>query len=222
MEAICDILEGSIIKRIAMGRGYGVAVLAEGISERVDPEALARFAEVERDAHGHIRLSEIEQGRLIKDTVRQSLRSRGIDITIVSKDIGYELRCADPIPFDLEYTQDLGHAAVEFLLNGGSNAIVAIDRGRLIPIPFHSFIDPVTRRARVREVDVDSDSYRIARHYMIRLEADDFKDKKSVARLATMAKMTTEEFERRFRYVTNDPPVHDEAGPTSKAGGQGG
>ena len=215
METVCDIIEGAIIKRRAMGRGYGVAVLAEGLSERMDPEALARRFPVERDAHGHIRLSEVELGRVVKQEVRRRLKERGISMTIVDKDIGYELRCADPIPFDLEYTQDLGHAAVEFLLQGGNDAMVAIDRGRLIPIPFRSILDIKTGKARIREVDIDSDSYRIARHYMIRLEEDDCQDPAGVARLAAMGGLDAAEFERRFRYVAGDPPVRDE-GPKSK------
>ena len=63
--------------------------------------------------------------RLLKEEVRNRLSGRGIDLTIVNKDLGYELRSADPIPFDLEYTQDLGYAAVKYLLEGGSGAIVA-------------------------------------------------------------------------------------------------
>ena len=30
--------------------------------------------------------------------------------------IGYELRCADPVPFDAEYVQQLGWGAVRYLL----------------------------------------------------------------------------------------------------------
>ena len=33
-------------------------------------------------------------------------------MAFIDKDLGYELRCADPIPFDAEYTRDLGYAAV--------------------------------------------------------------------------------------------------------------
>jgi 6-phosphofructokinase len=34
-------------------------------------------------------------------------------MTFIDKDLGYELRCADPIPFDAEYTRDLGYARGE-------------------------------------------------------------------------------------------------------------
>jgi 6-phosphofructokinase 1 len=148
---------------------------------------------------------------MLKNEVRRRLKERGISMTIVDKDIGYELRCADPIPFDLEYTQDLGYAAVQYLLSGGTGAIVTIDRGSLIPISFESVMDPATGRARIREVDVDSDSYRVARRYMIRLDAADFSDPKSIARLATIGKMTPGDFESRFRYLVNDPPVRRRA-----------
>jgi 6-phosphofructokinase len=33
-------------------------------------------------------------------------------VTTAAKNIGYELRCADPIPFDMEYTRDLGYCAL--------------------------------------------------------------------------------------------------------------
>jgi 6-phosphofructokinase 1 len=134
-------------------------------------------------------------------------------MTIVDKDIGYELRCASPIPFDLEYTQDLGYAAVQFLLSGRSGAIVTIDRGRLIPMPFRTVLDESTGKAMIREVDIDSDSYKVALHYMIRLNESDFADPKNVARLALIGKLTAEEFEARFRYLCDDPPVRASAKP---------
>ena len=50
-------------------------------------------------------------------------------MTIAAKNIGYELRCADPIPFDMEYTRDLGYCAAKYLLEGG-NAAHDLDAGR--------------------------------------------------------------------------------------------
>jgi 6-phosphofructokinase 1 len=70
-------------------------------------------------------------------------------------------------------------------------------------------MDPETQRARVREVDIDSDAYRQARHYMIRLGPSDFDGPRSVARLATIGKMPPDQFASRFRYLTGDPPVRD-------------
>lgn len=209
-ETVCDILEASIIKRMAQGSNYGIAVLAEGIITRIDQEELRNhpYVNLEKDLHGNIRLSEIDIGRITKDEVRRRLRERGLNVTIVNKDIGYELRCASPIPYDCEYTQDLGYAAVRYLLNGNSGAIVTVDKGQLIPIKFEDIING-DGRINTREVDVDSDSYQVARKYMIRLEKTDFEEVKTVARFALIGNMKTEEFIERFKYLTNDPPVKE-------------
>jgi 6-phosphofructokinase 1 len=207
-ETICDILEASIIKRMSQGNSYGVAILAEGIITRIDPEELKNhpYVNLETDLHGHIRLSEIDLGRITKDEVRRRLRERGINATIVNKDIGYELRCASPIPYDCEYTQDLGYAAVRYLLSGHTGAIVTVDKGQLIPIKFEDIIGKDGKIA-TREVDVDSDSYQVARKYMIRLEKNDFSELKNVARLALIGNMSTEEFVAKYKYLVDDPPV---------------
>ena len=191
-ETICDILEASIIKRMAQGNSYGVAVLAEGIITRIDQEDLIKhpYVNLEKDLHGNIRLSEVDIGRITKDEVRRRLRERGINVTIVNKDIGYELRCASPIPFDCEYTQDLGYAAVRYLLQGNSGAIVTVDKGQLIPVKFEDIIN-ADGKISTREVDVDSDSYQVARKYMIRLESSDFDEVKNIARLALIGNMKT-------------------------------
>jgi 6-phosphofructokinase 1 len=50
-------------------------------------------------------------------------------------------------------------------------------------------------------VDTESEGYRVAREYMIRLGADDFKDPAWVERLADAASMTVEEFRGKFGYL---------------------
>jgi 6-phosphofructokinase 1 len=209
-ETICDILEVSIIKRMAQGSPYGIAVLAEGIITRIDQQELINhpYVNLETDLHGNIRLSEIDIGRITKDEVRRRLRERGLDVTIVNKDIGYELRCAAPIPFDCEYTQDLGYAAVKYLQDGNSGAIVTVDKGQLIPVKFEDIIN-ADDRINTREVDVDSDSYQVGRKYMIRLERADFDEIKNIARLALIGNMKTDEFITKFKYLINDPPVKE-------------
>ncbi len=111
---------GAIIKRIAEGSRHGVAVIAEGVVEGLDPNDLSGLKDVERDAHGNLRIAEVSIGEILKAAVQERLKQFGIKMTIVAKNIGYELRCADPIPFDMEYTRDLGYCAAKYLLSGGS------------------------------------------------------------------------------------------------------
>jgi 6-phosphofructokinase len=201
LRTIVDTLAGSIIKRLASGREDGVVVLAEGLAEIVRPEDIAELATAERDAHGHVRLEEVSLGEVCKSRVRARLAEFGVKATIVDKNVGYEVRCADPIPFDLEYTRDLGYCAAKYVIEGGSNALVSIQQGRFTPVPFDQIMDPQTGRMRVRMVDTDADPYRIAFAYMIRLKRSDFDDPRELARLAAAANVTPERFRSEFAYL---------------------
>jgi len=205
---VVEILVGAVIKRLARGRRDGVAVLAEGLVLSLGSGELESLENVERDAHGNVRIAEIDFGGIVKRAVTDRLKDLGIAVTIVAKDVGYELRCADPIPFDLEYTRALGCAATEFVLGGGSAAMASIQDGRFVPVPFFALLDPATGRARVRMVDAGSTRYAIARRYMIRLGRNDFADPEQTARLAAAAKLPVEQFRRRF-----EPLVAREASP---------
>jgi 6-phosphofructokinase 1 len=198
LDQLADVLEGAIIKRRAHGREQGVALLSEGLAERLDPQTLGP---VERDAYGNVRLAELDLGRLLKERVTTSLKARGIDVTIVAKDLGYELRCSPPGAHDIQYCRSLGYWATRFLLEGGSNAMVTIQAGRLVPVPFGLMMDPKTGRIRVRYVDVESEMYQTLAAYMIRLKPDDLERPESVAALAKAANLDPAEFTRRFAHV---------------------
>jgi 6-phosphofructokinase len=201
LRTIVDTLAGSILKRLASGREDGVVVLAEGLAEIVRPEDIEELATAERDEHGHVRLEEISFGEVCKSRVRARLAEFGVKATIVDKNVGYEVRCADPIPFDLEYTRDLGYCAAKYVIEGGTNALVSIQRGRFTPVPFDQIMDPQTGRMRVRMVDTDSDQYRIAFAYMLRLKRADFDDSRELARLAAVANVTPEGFRSEMGYL---------------------
>ncbi len=204
---IADILAGAIIKRLADGRRDGVAVIAEGVVLDMDPQDIEGLEQVERDEHGHVRLSEIDLGDIVKRAVANRLAELGIKVTLTAKEIGYELRCADPIPYDLEYTRDLGYCAAKYLIEGGDQVMVSLQAGQFVPIPFAHLLDPNTGRTRVRLVDVYSTRYAIARRYMIRLRRDDFERDEEIARFARTAHLTPEEFRRQFEYLVElEPP----------------
>jgi ATP-dependent phosphofructokinase / diphosphate-dependent phosphofructokinase len=198
---ICDIVEGAIVKRRAMGRTFGVAILAEGLIDKLDPKELAGLSDVERDDHGHVRFAEVDLARKVKAEVEGRFSERGLSVTITHKNVGYELRCADPIPFDAEYCRDLGHSAIKFLVAGGSGAMVSIQGGRLVPIPFDDLREPSTGKTKVRLVDTASEGFRVARAYMIRLEAEDFEHAAWVDRLAEAAHLSPGVFRQRFEYL---------------------
>lgn len=198
---IADIVEGSIIKRRAMNRHYGVALLAEALVEHFSAEEVTELEDVDRDAQGNIRVTEIDLGRKVKNEVQLRLERRGIKVTIVDKTIGYELRCAPPIPYDAEYARDLGYAAVRYLLKGGSGAMITTQGGESQAVPFSEVVDEATGGARRRPVAVDTESYQVARDYMVRIGKKDFTEESWVARLAEAAGLAREDFVARFSHL---------------------
>jgi ATP-dependent phosphofructokinase / diphosphate-dependent phosphofructokinase len=206
-KAIVDTLVGAIIKRLALGRRDGVAVIAEGLVLGLDKDELSQLQDVERDEHGNLRIAEVDIGEILKRAVQERLRQFKIKTTVVAKNIGYELRCADPIPYDMEYTRDLGYCATKYLLGSGNAVMISIQGGHFVPIPFASLLDAATGRARVRLVDTTSTRYAIARRYMIRLRRDDFEDAHELAKFAATCGLTLQDFRKTFEYlIANEPP----------------
>lgn len=208
LEHLVDLVETTMLKRIAHGRPFGVAVFSEGIALRLAEEDLQKaMPDIETDEHGHIRLGELNLDGVVADQVKARFKQRGQKVTITPKNIGYELRCAAPIPFDIEYTRDLGYGAVDYLRelygSGSSDAgaMITIQEGQMVALPFGSFTDPETGRPRIREVNIRSGSYRVATEYMIRLEQEDLDDEAKLAAIAEAAAMTPEGFRDRYGYL---------------------
>ena len=200
LRLVVDTIVGSIVKRRASGHDHGVAIVAEGIAERLTAEEIERFDSVTRDAYGHVRLADVPLGSVLRDAVRKRLEEIGVDMTVVNKDIGYELRCAKPVPFDVEYTRTLGFGAVRYLLRGGSGALIALTGGRVTPVTLADLQDPETGRVRVRMVDVTTEAYEVARSYMIRLEAVDLTEPR-LSQLAAQTNLSPEDFSDSFATV---------------------
>jgi ATP-dependent phosphofructokinase / diphosphate-dependent phosphofructokinase len=195
---LITLLEGAIIKRIYMGRQDGVAIVAEGLAEKLEETEFEGLKDVERDAHGNIRLSEIDLGKVLKNETKRRLSEKGINITIVNKNIGYELRSAPPIPFDANYTRDLGYGAIKFLLQGGTGAMITIRTGKMVPLNFKELLDPDTGRTKIRCVDINTESYEVAEKYMIKLTPEDLRDRTKLTGLSRIAHMKPEDFVKYF------------------------
>jgi 6-phosphofructokinase 1 len=206
LQHVADLIAAAVIKRLANGQGHGVALVAEGVMEILDPKDVSLLETIERDEHGHVRLAEINSAAIIKRATRGVLERLGIKITIVDKEVGYELRCADPCAFDIDYTRTLGQAAVEFLLEGGSNAMVTLQNNDIVPVPYVDLMDADTGRTGVRLVNIYSLAFRSARKLMVRLERRDLEDADTLAKLAACTNLSPEGFVQRFGYLVGVAP----------------
>jgi 6-phosphofructokinase len=209
LDDVARVITGAIVKRRVEGRRDGLAIIAEGVAEKMDTEELARSSGVEiaYDPHGHISLGDIPLAALIKQRVQRWFAQRGDNMPMVDVTLGYELRCARPIPFDIDYTRTLGYGAVRFLLSEPSDqrlregGFLTLDNGRLQVLPFDEIRDPATGKTRIRVVDLNAEHYRVARGYMVRLEPEDLADPARLKALADCAAMSPEEFRSTFAAV---------------------
>lgn len=218
LDRIGDVLEGAILKRRALwDRNDGVALIAEGLLEKMPVEELTSIegVQIQHDSYGHLRLAELDLAYILKTLVERRFASRGQSFTIVHKTVGYELRCAPPLAFDCDYVKNLGYGAVDFLLNPRSEeaqiggALVCLDSGKLRYLQFADLIDPRTKKTSVRVVDIEKPSYKVAREYMMRLEKADFADRALLEKLARAASspekpVSVEELQARFAGVVSD------------------
>jgi 6-phosphofructokinase 1 len=232
---LCDLILGSIIKREANNKRYGVIVLAEGLIESVKDDLKlildntgGKYGTYETDDFGHLRLGEIEFAKLLRDLLTERLEKPkplkkdqpapkrlndiigvkaepyGLNLTFICTELGYQLRCADPIPFDAEYTRDLGYSAVKFLLSDQAaqfGAIIGFIQGAMVPMKFEDMLDPKTKKMQTRLVNTTGEGYEVARRYMIRLEPRDFNNPENIERLANTANRSVEDFRKEFEYL---------------------
>lgn len=197
LQQLVDIITGSIVKRYLTGKNYGVAVIAEGVIEKIAPEDFKKLGEVVTDEHGHIRYSELDFGEILKQAVLAEVKKIGIKVSIIDKEIGYELRCTAPIAYDIDYARSLGYSAVRFLMRGDSGALISIQNNEAVPMRFEDIKDPATGKTRVRKVNIKSVQYRIARGSMMRMEKEDLDD----PGLANAYRMTPKEFKAHYAYL---------------------
>ncbi len=198
LDSVVKILVGSVIKRLSNDDEHGVAIISEGIANILDENSLSHLKDLQKDEFGRVRFSELDLGQLLKKEATKKLEEMGIDIRIVDKRIGYELRSAPPIPFDAKYTRDLGYSAVKFLLQGGRDAMVTIQRGKMVPIGFDKLIDSRTGKTKIRYVDINTESYEVARKYMIRLEKEDLDDQKKLRKINKVTNISANKFREYF------------------------
>lgn len=191
----------------------GIVVIAEGLALRLSDDELRRLeqeklATIKYDSFGNIKLSNIQLGRALQERVEKILGkdfsfNGGPSLTngIVVKEVGYELRCCHPIPFDIEYTRNLGYAATQFLLSGKSGCIISLRDGQTDPIPFNEIKDK-KGEIRTRTVNIRSASYEVGRKYMFRIDPDVIENPETFSNLARVAgNMSASEFKARFARV---------------------
>jgi len=75
---------------------------------------------------------------------------------------------------------------------------VTLQGGRIVPVFFDDIIDPATGRTRIRNVETDTETYEVARKYMIRLEEKDFSAGALLDKMVSLTNLGREAFVERY------------------------
>ncbi len=166
IESLTQQILRTVEKRLASNKPYGVIILAEGIIHKLDQHC-PELSKVPKDDLGRIKLSSIELGELLLPYLARGSANLSTTPAFTGKNIGYELRCHDPLAFDIEYTRLLGFYAIKYISSGISDALVVRDHDRFYPLPFAELFDK-NGVIKTRSVDLSSDYYRAAEAFMIK------------------------------------------------------
>ena len=151
-----------ILARERDGRKHGIICVAEGLADRLPDDQRPQSV----DEHGNIQLGAAKIGRTLAEEMERVYEERtGSAMKVRHKQIGYETRCSEPSAFDVLLGTQLGVGAHRGLVEEGlSGHMVSVEKQlQLTFVPFDDLIDPDTLKTRVRQIERDSDLYRLAR-----------------------------------------------------------
>src|SRR5581483_6712714 len=101
-------------------------------------------------------LADIPLASMLRQAVQRAFTARGDTVHLTDVTLGYDLRCTQPIPFDIDYTRTLGYGAVSFLMRPPEDeslaqfGFVCLDGVDLKVLNADALRDPQTGRTRVR------------------------------------------------------------------------
>jgi len=201
LKTIVDIIEATIIKRLALGKNYGTCIIAEGLIYALAKEEIDRLLPNRED---RIVLDDVELSRSIRTELIKRLKEKNIPVGVTPKKIGYELRCNKPNSFDEEYSRALGYGAIEGFRQGHSNCIVVFKNNQTGYQSFRDIIDPRTGLIPRRLVNTKSQEYLITKQYTFQLRSSDMKNQEFVEKMAKAGNMSVEEFRNTFEHIVDN------------------
>lgn len=139
IDKIIKLTLSAIIKRKLLGIDYGTVVVAEGVFHDLDPQEIAATgANLTFDEHGHPELGKISKAVMFNDILEREFHKLDLKIKTRPIEIGYDVRCQDPIAFDLTYCSELAMGVYELFSKGETGCMVFVDHdGNAKPLYLH-------------------------------------------------------------------------------------
>lgn len=155
VEKIIALSISAIIKRKILGIDYGAIMISEGVFHELDTEELvARGIRFSYDEHGHPELGKVSKAVLFNDIMEKELKELGIKVKTRPVEIGYDVRCIDPVGYDLTYCSQLGMGVYSLYSKGETGCMVYVDAsGKVSPLYLKDLQD-ASGKIPPRKVDI--------------------------------------------------------------------
>ena len=176
LDKVVKLSISAILKRKAMGINYGTIVAAEGLFHEFKAEEMeAAGVRFSYDDHGHPELGKVSKAVLFNDLLEAEFKKIGLKVKSRPVEIGYDVRCQDPVAYDLTYCTELAMGVYQLYSEGKTGCMVYVDSyGNVSPLYLADLQDPTTGKIPPRVVDINAGTaqnyYKYIAHYVT--EAD--------------------------------------------------
>jgi 6-phosphofructokinase 1 len=159
VDKICKLVISSIVKRKIMGVNYGCAIVSEGVFHALSDEEIKNSGVTfTYDDHGHPELGKISKAAIFSQLVDARMSKLGVKVKTRPVEIGYDVRCFNPIAYDLVYCSLLGFGVYKLFAEGKTGCMVYVDaQGDVLPLFLKDLQDPVTGKIPPRLVNIDGE-----------------------------------------------------------------
>ena len=176
LDKVVKLSISAILKRKVMGINYGTIVAAEGLFHEFKAEEMeAAGVHFSYDDHGHPELGKVSKAVLFNDLLEAEFKKIGLKVKSRPVEIGYDVRCQDPVAYDVTYCTELAMGVYQLYSEGKTGCMVYVDSyGNVSPLYLADLQDPNTGKIPPRVVDINAGTaqnyYKYIAHYVT--EAD--------------------------------------------------
>jgi 6-phosphofructokinase len=178
-DKIINLIISSIIKSKIKDINYGVALVSEGVFHFMNEEEIINSGiNLTYDDHGHPELGNVSKSHIFNYLLQIKLKKLGINIKTRPVEIGYELRCCNPIAFDITLCTLLAIGVKKLFDQGKTGCIVSANsNGDISPLYLKDFEDE-NGKISPRLVDIESDMAQLFINHLIYIREKDYETAK--------------------------------------------
>ena len=172
LDKVVKLSISAILKRKVMGVNYGTIVAAEGLFHEFKAEEMeAAGVHFSYDDHGHPELGKVSKAVLFNDLLEAEFKKIGLKVKSRPVEIGYDVRCQDPVAYDVTYCTELAMGVYQLYSEGKTGCMVYVDSyGNVSPLYLADLQDPTTGKIPPRVVDINAGTaqnyYKYIAHYV--------------------------------------------------------